>query len=163
MRAKDQLAAWVELEVAVAATNISLKKKLIRYSKASLLFCLATFSLIGYQNCMGQKVDLSSSTPGASEVAACAPSTTDLSNFASPHAEMQTNCVGCHGDTSNSASAVFRLYTSSSDANAESDNFCSLQAKTLARVKTQVIDSSPHPIHITISSAPSLYAYLSSM
>ena len=111
---------------------------------------------------MGQKVDLSSSTPGASEAAACAPTSTDLANFSSAAKEMQDHCVRCHADTSNQASASFRLFSEASgDTNTTSENLCSINLITPTTVNG-VIKSLPHPIQANTTDEPNLLAYLQS-
>ena len=164
MHAKVPLAEWAELEAAVAVINLKLKNKLVRFSRFATLAGLATFSMLGYQNCMGQKVDLSSSTPGASEAAVCAPTSTDLANFSSAAQELQTSCVMCHANTSNSASASFRLYTAASpgDVNATTGNLCSINLMKTATVLGTIISGPPHPILATDAIEPNLLAYLRS-
>gem|GEM_PF-3678654 len=147
----------------MAATSLKMKQKIARFFKFAALAGLATFSMIGYQNCMGQKVDLSSSTPGASEAAACAPTSTDLASFSSAGSEMQTSCVMCHADTSNPASASFRLFSAASgDTNTTSENLCSVSGMTPATVFSTITLSSVHPIHATAAVEPNLLAYLQS-
>lgn len=165
MRAKDLSVVSAEPEVVVAVTNPSGTRKNNQppFHVVLSLGLAAGVLIFGFQNCA---VDLSTSTPGASTLGACAAAPAQALIDIQPVISnvIQPSCSSCHGVNSGSVKSAFYVpdTTTTVDSAAASFTYTQLCVRGGKAVGLKIDGSNSHGGGSFSRSGPqsSLYTFL---